>query len=212
MASLLRSVNCYSFSCCCCPVQCSVSWEILDAFWESLGHGCTIRTITWLSQVLFFILLCCVRIELCVLKSLTCQKCTETIPSVECQWKWQFRSPLPFPKTWELNCFSVKGVTLCLSCGIPWWVGGRTLISCGCDPTPACASFQVHEQTRDERPGALRSYDHHECRYFSLLPERRMVQISILPSIFFLLPIWVSFPLQSKILTQYREKYYRDME
>lgn len=69
-------------------------------------------------------------------------------------------------------------------------------------PHTACASFQVHEQTRDERPRALRSYDHHECRYFSLLPERRMVQISILPSIFFLLPIWVSFPLQSQLLAQ----------
>lgn len=53
--------------------------------------------------------------------------------------------------------------------------------------------FQVHEQTRDERPWAVRSHNHHECRYFSLLPERRMVQISILPSILFLLPIWVSF-------------------
>lgn len=87
--------------------------------------------------------------------------------------------------------FSVKGVvTPCLSSGIPWWVGGRTHVSHGCPPTPACASFQVHEQTCDEWPRALRSYDHHECRYFSLLPERRMVQISILPSIFFLLLIW----------------------
>lgn len=95
-----------------------------DAFWESSGHGCTIRTITWLSQVfLFFILLCCDRIELCVLKSLTSQRCAETIPSVECQWEWQFHSPLPFCETWELSFFSVKDVvTPCLSC-IPWWVG-----------------------------------------------------------------------------------------
>lgn len=46
-------------------VQCSVSWEYPDAFWESSGHGCTIRAITWLSWVVF-ILLCCVGIELCV--------------------------------------------------------------------------------------------------------------------------------------------------
>lgn len=109
---------------------------------------------------------------------------------------------IPFSCIRHVNRFSVKGVTPCLSSGIPWWVGGRTHISRGCHPTPARASFQVHEQTRDERPRALRSYDHHECRYFSLLPERRMVQISILPSIFFLLPIWVSFPLQSQLLAQ----------
>lgn len=53
--------------------------------------------------------------------------------------------------------------------------------------------FQVHEQARDERPRSVRPYDHHECRHLSLLPERGMVQISILPSIFFLLLIWVSF-------------------
>lgn len=99
-------------------VQCSVSWENPDAFWESSGHGCTIRTISWLSWVVF-ILLCCVRIELCVLKSLTCQRCTETIPSVEWQSKQQLQFPLPFLKKWELNCFSVKGVTCASAVAFP---------------------------------------------------------------------------------------------
>lgn len=94
LASLLCSVNCYLF-CCRVPVPCSVSWENTGAFWESLGHGCSLRAITWLSRVfLFFILLHCARIVLCALKSLTCQRCIETIPSVECQWEWCFHSSL----------------------------------------------------------------------------------------------------------------------
>uniref|UniRef100_A0A8B9VBE3 Glia maturation factor beta n=1 Tax=Anas zonorhyncha TaxID=75864 RepID=A0A8B9VBE3_9AVES len=62
------------------------------------------------------------------------------------------------------------------------------------NPIDQCNTLNpVHEQACDERPRSVRPYDHHECRHLSLLPERGMVQISILPSIFFLLLIWVSF-------------------
>lgn len=111
------------FSCCCLPVQCCVSWENPDAFWESSGHGCTIKAITWLSQVFDFLFSCAVWELSCVcVKAADVSEVHWDNSHVECQWKWQFHSPLPFQGcgNWSASLWMVSA---CLSCGVPWWVG-----------------------------------------------------------------------------------------
>lgn len=140
----------FSFSCCCLPVQCSVSWENPDAFWESLGHGCTIRNHHLaFSGVWFFILLSVWEMTcVCVLKSLTCQRCTETV----LMWKWQFHSPLPFlgRGNWTASLCRLLVLFSAVVCPGGW---GQVPPFCGCHPTPACPRSRYMSRPVMSGPG-----------------------------------------------------------
>lgn len=96
LASLFCSVNCYSCSVAVfCPVFC-VSGKHRCFLGKFRSWLCNKNHHLAFSGVFIFysLVLCKNWVVLCALKSLTCQRCTETIPSVECQWKWRFHSPV----------------------------------------------------------------------------------------------------------------------